>query len=164
MDALYSPTVLDRFDRRCRMRYAQALGAALQALVLADAERDAALQALALEDDGQQGAPPQHREAGEALLLERLRQGDNRGAIQVLAAAALVPVASVEAAITLRSRRGIVSLAWKAGYSMRAAVLMQSQLAGIAPDRVLVATADGGCPLSRGEILWQIGFLARRLG
>ncbi len=168
LDGLHSPATLHRFDRLCRMHYARALAAALPMLALADSARDAVRQALALEEaepqEGLQGGPPQHRGASEALLLDTLRRGDNRGAIQVLAAAALVPAASVEAAITLRSRRGMVALAWKAGYSMRAASLMQSQLADIAPDRVLVATADGSCPLSRGEILWQIGFLARRLG
>ena len=164
LDALYGPSALDRFDRSCRMHYARAFVHELPQLALSEDALQAALRALAPEDGEQPSPPPQHREASEALLLEALRRGDNRGAIQVLAAAALVPVASVEAAITLRSRRGMVSLAWKAGYSMRAATLIQSQLAGIPPDRALVATADGSCPLSRREILWQIGFLARRLG
>ncbi len=164
LDALYGPLALDRFDHSCRMHYARAFAHELPQLALPEDALEAACGALALEDGEQSTPPPQHREASEALLLEALRRGDNQGAIQVLAAAALVPVTSVEAAITLRSRRGMVSLAWKAGYSMRAATLIQSQLAGIPPDRALVATADGSCPLSRREILWQIGFLARRLG
>lgn len=164
LDAFYGPSALDRFDRSCRMHYARAFSHELPQLTLSEDALQAACGALALEDGGQPSLPPQHREASEALLLEALRRGDNQGAIQILAAAALVPVTSVEAAITLRSRRGMVSLAWKAGYSMRAATLIQSQLAGIPPDRALVATADGSCPLSRREILWQIGFLARRLG
>ena len=164
LDALYGPSALDRFDRSCRMHYARAFARELPDLGLAQDALQAACAALALEEDEQPGPPPPHREASEAMLLEALRRGDNQGAIQILAAAALVPVTSVEAAITLRSRRGLVSLAWKAGYSMRAATLIQSQLGGIPPDHVLVAAADGGCPLSRREILWQIGFLARRLG
>ncbi len=164
LDALYDPAALDRFDRSCRTHYARAFARELPELALPSDARQATQQALALEDDERSSLPPQHREASEALLLEALHRGDNRGAIQVLAAAALVPAASVDTAIALRSRRGMVSLAWKAGYSMRAASLIQGQLAGIPPDRVLVATADGSCPLSRREILWQIGFLSRQLG
>ena len=164
LDALHTPATLDRFDRICRMHYARAFTRKLPELGLPDTTCRLAQQALALEGDDPQRAPAHHREASEALLVEALRRGDTGGAMEILAAAALVPVAAIETAIALRSRRGMISLAWKAGYSMRAAILIQSQLGGIAPDRVLVATPDGGCPLSRGEILWQIGFLARRLG
>ncbi len=164
LDALHRSTALDRFDRICRMHYAQAFARALPDLGLPDPVCRLAQQALARQEDETQRSAPHHREASEALLVEALCRGDNGGAIQILAAAALVPVTAIETAIALRSRRGMISLAWKAGYSMRAAVLIQSQLGGIAPDRVLMATPDGGCPLSRGEIMWQIGFLARRLG
>ena len=163
LDALHTPATLDRFDRICRIHYARAFTHELPRLGVSDTACRLAQQALALEGDEPQRAPAHHREASEALLVEALRRGDTGGAMEILAAAALVPVAAIETAIVLRSRRGMISLAWKAGYSMRAAVLIQSQLGGIAPDRVLVATPDGGCPLSRGEILWQIGFLARRL-
>ena len=164
LDALSSSAVLDRFDCRCRMHCARALGDYLQAMAVTDAVRRAAQRSLALEDPDRRTEPSVPRDAGEALLLKALRKGDHDGAIRILAAAALVPVAAIETAITLRSRRGMVSLAWKAGYSMHAAILMQSQLAGIPPQSVLMAAADGSCPLSRNELLWQIGFLASRLG
>ena len=164
LDALHTTATLDRFDRICRMHYARAFTRELPQLGLSATACRLVQQALALAGDEPHRAPAHHREASEALLVEALRQGDTGSAMEILAAAALVPVAAIDTAIALRSRRGMISLAWKAGYSMRAAILIQSQLGGIAPDRVLVATPDGGCPLSRGEILWQIEFLARRLG
>lgn len=106
---------------------------------------------------------PTHQTATEPALLAALRSGDNQRAIALLAAAALVPAESIETAISLRSRRGLVSLAWKAGFSMRAAVLLQTELGGFPTCAVLTATADGSCPLSRSEMVWQIGFLARKL-
>lgn len=164
LDALLVGDALDQFDRHCRSLCMRQLVQALDQLPLAQSDRHDRSQDLAGSDAATASpSPPQHQDADEAALLAALRRGDHRGAILVLAAAALVPVESVDAAIALRSRRGLVSLAWKAGYSMRAAVVLQSQLAAIRPDAVLVASPDGSCPLSRNEMVWQIGFLARKL-
>ena len=165
LDALFSRQALSRFDRICQTLCARQLSEALDRIPLTQESREDHRQRLTLVgmDAGTLPAP-QHQDADEAAFLEQVRCGNHSGAIRLLAAAALVPVPSVEAAVSLRSRRGLVSLAWKAGYSMRAATLLQSQLAGIAPDTVLVATADGSCPIGRNEMVWQIGFLARKLG
>jgi hypothetical protein len=52
-----------------------------------------------------------------------------------------------------------VSLLWKAGFTMRAAVPVQLLLGRLAPNATLHATADGGFPLAVDEMRWQIDFL-----
>jgi hypothetical protein len=67
----------------------------------------------------------------------------------------------VERAASLRSAKGIVSLAWRGGFSMRAAVALQSVVARLAPDAILSAAPGGNFPLAPDEMRWQIDFLAR---
>ena len=67
----------------------------------------------------------------------------------------------VERAAALRSTKGLVSLVWKAGFSMRVAGPVQSVLARLPPTSILSATADGGFPLALEEMRWQLEFLSR---
>lgn len=161
LDALASDAALTRFDGACSRMLEARVSASLDRLNLSDRQRAEWHDRLAAREAPP--PPPLHEEADEQALLAALQRGDRNAASMLLAAAALVPVESIERAIALRSRRGLVSLAWRAGFSMRMAVLLQSHLAGIQPDAVLVALPDGSCPLSRSEMVWQISFLARRL-
>jgi hypothetical protein len=54
-----------------------------------------------------------------------------------------------------------VSLVWKAGFTMRVAVAMQTLLARLAPDAVLTGGAGGAFPLAVEEMRWQLEFLGR---
>ncbi|MGI4747271.1 MAG: hypothetical protein ACRYGI_03905 [Janthinobacterium lividum] len=167
IEALVSDAPLLQFDRACRAICEAHLTALLERLPAADSETyDRALRG----DDHAVHVEPiapiptvTHQSATEPALMAALRSGDNQHAIRLLAAAALVSTESIETAISLRSRRGLVSLAWKAGFSMRAAVLLQTELGGFPACAVLTATSDGSCPLNRSEMVWQIGFLARKL-
>lgn len=163
LDVLAEATALDALDLACRDLCRQRLVAAIDQLPLDHNERVELRRDMAALDLPAAKPVPQHHDADEVSLVAALQRGDHSAAILLLAAASLIPVESIQTAIALRSRRGLVSLAWKAGFSMRAAVLLQSELAGIAPERVLTAMADGSCPLSRNEMVWQIGFLARKL-
>ena len=156
LDAM-TPGAMDRFDRLCRHACIAQLSGAISRRPLGALDR-ASLRQQILE---QRPSGGQRLDEGEPAFLDALRRGDHAAATSLLAASALVPRELVAATIAMRSQRGLVSLAWKAGYSMRAAVLLQSQLAGIAPDALLCAGADGGCPLGRGEMVWQIGMLSR---
>ena len=156
LDAM-TPGAADRFDRLCRDACIAQLSGAISRLPLGAMDR-ASLRQQILEQRSTDGQRP---DEGEPAFLDALRRGDHAVAMSLLAASALVPRELVAATVALRSQRGLVSLAWKAGYSMRAAVLLQSQLAGVAPDGLLCANADGGCPLGRGEMVWQIGMLSR---
>lgn len=164
--AMESDAPLRRLSQACEAICHAHLARTLERMPPADREQPGA----ASDREGNKAVPrmepvsaPTHQTATEPALLAALRSGDNQRAIALLAAAALVPAESIETAISLRSRRGLVSLAWKAGFSMRAAVLLQTELGGFPTCAVLTATADGSCPLSRSEMVWQIGFLARKL-
>ena len=77
----------------------------------------------------------------------------------MLAVKADVRLAVVERACALRSAKGIVSLTWKAGFTVQTAVVLQVALAHLTPDLVLRPTRDGLFPLADDEMLWQLAFL-----
>ncbi len=97
----------------------------------------------------------------EAALLAATHRGEARLACAMIAVAADIPVSVVERAATLRSTKGLVSLIWKAGFSMRVAAPVQLLLARVAPAAVLSDTSQNGFPLSLEEMRWQIDFLMR---
>ena len=97
----------------------------------------------------------------EAVVLEAARQGETRLAAALLAVAAGVPITVVDRAAALRSAKGLVSLAWKAGFSMRVAGALQTLLARLAPNAVLPAGPGGSFPLAVEEMRWQLDFLGR---
>jgi uncharacterized protein (DUF2336 family) len=97
----------------------------------------------------------------EDALLNAAQQGDVPLASALLAVAVNMPLSVVERAASLRSAKGIVSLTWRAGFSMRAAVALQSVVARLAPDAILPAAPGGNFPLAPDEMRWQVDFLAR---
>ena len=97
----------------------------------------------------------------EAAVIAATRLGDARRAAFLLASAANVPVALIDRAGALRSAKGIVSLVWKAGFTMRVAAPLQAVLAQLSPDAMLLPGMDGQFPLSVDEMRWQCDFLAR---
>jgi uncharacterized protein (DUF2336 family) len=97
----------------------------------------------------------------EERLLDCARHGDVRACTAVLAAAAKVPPSVVDRAAMLRSTKGLVSLIWKAGLSMRVATPLQILLARLAPDAVLLPLEGDAFPLSIEEMRWQLDFLTR---
>jgi len=97
----------------------------------------------------------------EHALLEATRQGETRLAAALLAVASGMPIAMVDRAASLRSAKGFVSLAWKAGFTMRAAGALQTVLARLAPGASLPAGPGGSFPLAVEEMRWQLDFLGR---
>lgn len=97
----------------------------------------------------------------EAALLAATHRGEARLACAMIAVAGDIPVAVVERAATLRSTKGLISLIWKAGFSMRVAAPVQLLLARVAPAALLNDTSQNGFPLSLEEMRWQIDFLMR---
>jgi uncharacterized protein (DUF2336 family) len=96
----------------------------------------------------------------EVALLTVIQRGEMRLATAMLATAAEVPVAVVERAATLRSAKGLTSLVWQAGFSMRVAGPVQTLLARLSPGSALRATPGDGFPLALEEMRWQIDFLS----
>lgn len=97
----------------------------------------------------------------EEAALEAARRGDTAMAAAVLAVAAGTPFCVVDRAASLRSAKGLVSLAWKAGFSMRAATALQTLLGRLGPDATLPPGPGGSFPLAIEEMRWQLDFLAR---
>ena len=102
------------------------------------------------------GGKPQEDE-----VLEAARQGDVPKAAKLLAAAAGVALPVVRRAATLRSAKGLVSLAWQAGFTMKAGVALQVLLARLSPGATLKPGPGNSFPLSMQEMRWQIEFLSR---
>lgn len=97
----------------------------------------------------------------ESAMLGAVQRGEARFATAMLAVAADLPASVVDRAATLRSAKGLVSLIWKAGFSMRVAPPVQTLLARLAPEVALRATPAGSFPLAVEEMRWQIDFLSR---
>jgi uncharacterized protein (DUF2336 family) len=95
----------------------------------------------------------------EATLLEAACAGDLRRTTAALALASGLPLAAVERAVYLRSAKALVSLAWRAGFSMRAASVVQAVLGQLEPGDVLTALHGGAFPLTTAEMAWQIEVL-----
>jgi hypothetical protein len=104
--------------------------------------------------------PIQMARPTEADLIAAAREGDKRKAAAMLAAAACVPLPAVWRAATLRSAKGLVSLAWKAGFSMQTGYEMQVLLAGLSPGSVLKPGPGNSFPMSVQEMSWQVDFLS----
>jgi uncharacterized protein (DUF2336 family) len=102
------------------------------------------------------------RRLTEEALLAAAHHGERNRCAAMLAAAAGVPVSSVNRAALLRSARGMVSLLWKAGFSMQVAAPLQLLLARLPPDAVALHDNTHDFPLGVEEMRWQIDFLNRR--
>lgn len=98
----------------------------------------------------------------EAALLVVTSRGEAHMAGAMLAVAADVPYSAVHRAASLRSAKGLASLTWKAGFSMRTAVVLQTLLARLAPGALLMAGPGDTFPLAIEEMRWQIDFLVRK--
>lgn len=92
------------------------------------------------------------------LLLTCLRNGELRKASAFLAVAAGVPLDAVDRAASLRNPKALVSLVWKAGFSLRVAGLVQTSLGQISPRALLGGTGEN-YPLTVDEMTWQLDFL-----
>lgn len=97
----------------------------------------------------------------EAALMAAVQRGEARRCTALLAVAAGVSVSVVDRAVTLRSAKGLVSLTWRAGFSMRVATPLQVLLCRIGPDAVLRSPDDSSFPLAVDEMRWQLDFLER---
>jgi uncharacterized protein (DUF2336 family) len=96
----------------------------------------------------------------ERRVLDTVAQGDARRASAMLAVAAGVELYVVERAAHLRNAKALVALVWRAGFTMRLGVSLQTLL-GLSPDQSLRANFSGGFPLGIDEMRWQIDCLLR---
>ena len=97
----------------------------------------------------------------EAALIDAARAGDLRRVAAALAVASGLTLDAVDRAASLRNARGLVSLAWKAGFSMRAATVAQAALGRLGPGGIIPAGPGGAFPLTDDEMQWQLEVLAQ---
>ena len=95
----------------------------------------------------------------ESALLDAIANGDNRQVAAILAVASGVGLPALDRAVGLRSAKALISLAWKAGFSMRAALAVQATLGQLAPGEIMGPAQQGKYPLSDDEMAWQIELL-----
>lgn len=132
--------------------------------------RMAAVSPDAAPDDGeeaQMAALRQLDEAGrlnEATLIDAARAGDLRRVAAVLAVAGGLTLAAVDRAAAQRHARALIGLAWKAGFSMRAALVAQVALGRLGPGALILAGPDGAFPLTPDEMQWHLEVLAQSAG
>jgi len=96
----------------------------------------------------------------EGAVAEALGTGDRGFVIAALALASGISRPAVQKVISLASAKGIIAVAWRAGFGMGLAEQLQLRLARIAPDAVMRAAADGAFPMSDEDLDWQIEFFA----
>ena len=97
----------------------------------------------------------------ESAMLAAAQRGEARLCTAMLALAAGVEPSVVDRAVTLRSAKGIVSLVWRAGFSMRLGGPLQVLLCRVGPASALRAGDAGSFPLTPDEMRWQLDFLQR---
>lgn len=95
----------------------------------------------------------------EAALLAAVESGQENMATAMLAVAANVSAEVVKSAVTLRDAKALVSLVWRAKFSMQAAVPLQVLLIQTPPGSVLRGGPGGSFPLVAEEMCWQITML-----
>jgi uncharacterized protein (DUF2336 family) len=100
----------------------------------------------------------------EDATMAAARRGEVRSCIAMLSVAACLSASAVERASSLRSSKGLISLIWRAGFSMRCAGMLQTLLLRMPPDSVLHPSPVGGFPLTQEEMRWQVDFLIRIAG
>ncbi len=93
-----------------------------------------------------------------STILRALGGGERPFVMAQLAVLAALPLTAVEKAVSLKSAKGIVAIAWKAGLGMEHATQLQLRLARIAPSAALGAGPGGRFPLAEDEMRWQLDY------
>ena len=118
-------------------------------------------QALGRQLTGNDETAPHAAPAGGASsgddLAEAVAAGDLVGAVAALAAQADVPECWVDRAVSMRSSKGVTSLAWQAGLPPKAA----QELVALFGLPLCPPGRDGGFPYTAKEMTWQVELLAR---
>ncbi|MGE4312806.1 MAG: DUF2336 domain-containing protein [Pseudobdellovibrionaceae bacterium] len=84
---------------------------------------------------------------------------DREFAELALAHLSKIPVAEVQKILALNAPKPATALVWKAGLSMRTALIVQRELARVPPGEVLNPRNGTEYPLSEEDLRWQLDFL-----
>lgn len=96
----------------------------------------------------------------DGRISSELTSGNRVFVTEALAVKSGLPAAVVERIAAARSAKAMTALAWKAGFSMRFAIKLQSRYANV-PSAELLHARDGfDFPMSEDDMTWQLDFYA----
>jgi uncharacterized protein (DUF2336 family) len=90
---------------------------------------------------------------GESVM-RALNAGERPFVIAALAVMSGMQLPAVQKIVSLKSAKGLIALAWKAGLDPEYAIQLQLRLARIAPSAVI------GTPMSVADMRWQLDYFA----
>jgi uncharacterized protein (DUF2336 family) len=91
----------------------------------------------------------------EKVVMKAVSDRDLEFVSLAMAKIAGVPAPEVRKVFSMASAKSILALAWRCDFNIKNAVTLQKDLAQIPNSKLLVATNEGGYPLSEDELLWQ---------
>ncbi len=98
-------------------------------------------------------------DVGDEALCDAIGIRERDLAILILAHLVRADDATVRRILDMRAPKPIIALCWKANLSMRTALVVQKDLAGLAGKDVMLPRGGTDYPLSKDELRWQIDFL-----
>lgn len=99
----------------------------------------------------------------EAVVIAAMLDGRECAATAMLAVAADVSYAVVAHTVSMRSAKALVSIVWKGGFSMQAALTGQTALMKLSPAAIIRPKQGGLYPLNAAEMHWQVEALMRQI-
>ncbi len=92
----------------------------------------------------------------EKSIVQAVQEGDTAYVRYGLNILADLPIETVLKMLNTGSAKSITSLAWKAGLSMDAALLLQQKIGRLTSSNILKPSAGGGYPLSEDDMEWYL--------
>ena len=92
----------------------------------------------------------------EEALADAIEAGRREFVLHALSMMSGLDVAAADRLLKTKQPKAVVSLAWKAGLSMRLAIRLQLRIARIPPQQALQARGGTDYPLPREEMQWRL--------
>ena len=94
----------------------------------------------------------------ETALSDALEAGDNAFVRHSLVLLSGLEKKIVDKMLNTKNAKGVVTLAWKAGMSMKLALVLQRKIAHIRPQFIIRPRPDGSFPMSEADLNWSLEF------
>ena len=95
--------------------------------------------------------------ANDEFLLSAMKSGKVAPICAALSLRAGISPEVTMRMLTSKNAKAVTALAWKAGMSMSQAQALQVNIGGIAQQKALAPTGNGGFPIAQPDMEWQIG-------
>lgn len=94
----------------------------------------------------------------DEVVIEAATLRQRPAVIRALALASGVRMADVAHILSAGSGRGITALCWKAGFSMRTALAVETHIANLSKDALVLPRAGTDYPMDENEMIWQLQY------